>query len=223
MARQFKKIMAVSLFGTISALSFAAPAQAACNGGAYCNASSGQHAAYHPPALSTWSHHNVQTQNYVTAAPRHVTYAKTSPVRYTNVSYSGPVTSSRQAPCPAGSTRQSDGICLSTMSMMSSSHTVAPLTRNIVTGLGVNESLRPTTCPVAVHNPSGAKVLGCYNVVKPKPIVRTVVRTVPTVYRVVRPIVYVQRPVPVCNTCCTPTKIKSRYGAIGPAAPKCGW
>lgn len=90
---------------------------------------------------------------------------------------------------------------------------MAPLTRTTLSGLGVNESLQATNCPVSVHNPSGAKVLGCYNVVKPKPVVRTVVRTVPTVYQVVRPIVYVRYPVPVCNTCCTPETVYSRYGS----------
>jgi len=57
-----------------------------------------------------------------------------------------------------------------------------------VPGLGLNESLRPTTCPTAVHNPEGGQVLGCYNVVKPVPQT--------TYYRVVRPIIYVRYPVP---------------------------
>jgi len=55
-------------------------------------------------------------------------------------------------------------------------------------GLGHNESLRPTTCPTAVHNPEGGQVLGCYNVVKAVPQT--------TYYRVVRPVIYVRYPVP---------------------------
>ena len=96
-----------------------------------------------------------------------------------------------------------------------------------MSGLGANESLQPTSCPVSVHNPGGAKVLGCYNVIKPKPVVRTVVRkvvhTVPTVYQVVRPVIYVRTPVPVCNTCCTPKTVFSRYGGPVQAASSCGW
>jgi len=90
----------------------------------------------------------------------------------------------------------------------------APLTQSIVSGLGVNESLQATTCPVSVHNPNGAEVLGCYNIVKPQPapqpVTRSVVRSVRTVYQVVRPIVYVRYPVPV--TCGGPTVINTRYG-----------
>lgn len=59
-------------------------------------------------------------------------------------------------------------------------------------GLGANESLRPTTCPVSVYNPTGAEVLGCYSVVKTQPTV-----TVQNYIRVVRPIIYVRYPVAV--------------------------
>lgn len=58
-----------------------------------------------------------------------------------------------------------------------------------VAGLGLNESLRPTSCPVNVYNPNGGQVLGCYNVVKPVPQT--------TYYRIVRPVIYVRYPVPV--------------------------
>lgn len=94
-------------------------------------------------------------------------------------------------------------------------------------GLGSNESLRPTTCPVAVHNPGGNAVLGCYNVVKQwtPPTVhyqhhqgyqyqyhRPAPR--PIAYRVVRPIIYVRYPVPVCVTGCPPQRHhRSRYGS----------
>lgn len=59
-------------------------------------------------------------------------------------------------------------------------------------GLGANESLTPTTCPVNVYNPNGNEVLGCYNVVKTTPPVQ-----VQNYIRVVRPIIYVRYPVPV--------------------------
>lgn len=57
-----------------------------------------------------------------------------------------------------------------------------------VPGLGSNESLQSTDCPVNVYNPTGARVLGCYNVVKQVPQTNYV--------RVVRPIIYVRTPVP---------------------------
>lgn len=56
-----------------------------------------------------------------------------------------------------------------------------------VPGLGSNESLQSTNCPVDVYNPTGARVLGCYNVVKQVPQTNYV--------RVVRPVVYVRYPV----------------------------
>lgn len=76
-------------------------------------------------------------------------------------------------------------------------------------GLGYNESLRPTTCPTAVYNPNGGKVLGCYNVVKP------VAQT--SYYRIVRPVIYVRYPVPVAvpqygYSQCGSKNNASRYG-----------
>lgn len=132
--------------------------------------------------------------------------------------------STSTAPCPAGSTKQSDGTCLSTTPGFSTTEIAsAPLTSSIIGGLGVNESLQPTTCPVAVHNPEGAQVLGCYNVVKPVPApvvqTRTIVQTVPTVYQVVRPVVYLRYPVPV--PCGAPQVINARYG-FGNVGRRCG-
>jgi len=253
MARQFTKKLAVSFLGTLSTLAFAGTAQADCGHGTYCQSAAAPSSVYHPPALSTWSqhhgvnrvghhasssHHNASAPRAITyaSAPRSTSYTSSSYTSTAPISYSTSRAVSRAA-CPAGSTRQADGICLSTSSRFSSSsisqtysdYSVAPLTRSVVTGLGSNESLRATSCPVSVHNPNGAKVLGCYNVIKPKPVVRTVVRTVPTVYQVVRPVVYVRTPVPVCNTCCTPKKVFSRYGgpniASGYNQPvsRCGW
>ena len=76
-----------------------------------------------------------------------------------------------------------------------------------VPGLGLNESLQATNCPVNVHNPDGARVLGCYNVVKPVPQT--------SYYQVVRPVVYVRYPVPVAVpyfSGCTVVTNTSRYG-----------
>lgn len=67
----------------------------------------------------------------------------------------------------------------------------APLSSSYkLAGLGASESLTPTSCPVAVHNPAGARVLGCYSVSRPKP------KTVTHYTRVVRPVIYVRYPVP---------------------------
>lgn len=83
-------------------------------------------------------------------------------------------------------------------------------------GLGHNERLHPTTCPVAVHNPQRHQVAGCYKVVKqwtPPKVHRPVPQQV--FYRVVRPIIYVRYPVPVCVTGpCAPQHYgRSRYGS----------
>lgn len=88
-------------------------------------------------------------------------------------------------------------------------------------GLGINESLTPTNCPVNVHNPSGGKVLGCYSVVKPRPPVM-----VQRAVRVVRPIIYVRYPVPVAVPGCTRTVVNySRYNHAnyGHSYGRCGW
>ena len=78
-----------------------------------------------------------------------------------------------------------------------------------VPGLGYNESLQATNCPVNVYGSGEGTVLGCYNVVKPVPQT--------TYYRVVRPVVYVRYPVPVAvpyTSPCHTYKISSRYGDL---------
>jgi len=78
---------------------------------------------------------------------------------------------------------------------------------NTISGLGANESLQATNCPVNVYGAGEGTVLGCYNVVKPVPQT--------TYYRVVRPVVYVRYPVPVAvpyTSPCHTYKIHSRYG-----------
>jgi len=250
MARQFTKKLAVTCLGTLSTLAFAGVAQADCHSGTHCHSgsSTATHSAYNPPALSTWSgqrstsyssgsssnSYNTGTAIRYSSAPSRTStsYSSATYAAAPSTRYQISTRAASRAACPAGSTRQADGICLSSSAGYSSSsisstysdYSVAPLTRSVVSGLGANESLQATTCPVSVHNPSGAKVLGCYNVVKPQPVVRTVVRSVPTVYQVVRPVIYVRTPVPVCNTCCTPKKVFSRYGGLAQTqASRCGW
>jgi len=90
-------------------------------------------------------------------------------------------------------------------------------------GLGANESLQATNCPVNVYNPEGAKVLGCYNVVKPTVKYVPQTYTYATFYQVVRPVIYVRYPVPVgvpvYSACCNVRTVyrckpggSSRYG-----------
>ncbi len=88
-----------------------------------------------------------------------------------------------------------------------------------VPGLGANESLQATNCPVNVYGSGEGQVLGCYNVVKPVPQT--------TYYRVVRPVVYVRYPVPVAvpyTSPCHTYKISSRYGDFHHRGyrPRCG-
>lgn len=84
-----------------------------------------------------------------------------------------------------------------------------------VPGLGYNESLQATNCPVNVYGAGEGRVIGCYNVVKPVPQT--------TYYRVVRPVIYVRYPVPVpvpyTSLCHTITHY-SRYGDFGHYGPR---
>lgn len=83
-------------------------------------------------------------------------------------------------------------------------------------GLGHNERLHPTRCPVAVQNPQHHQVAGCYKVVKqwtPPQVHQPAPHRV--YYRVVRPVIYVRYPVPVCVTgpCAPQPYQRSRYGS----------
>lgn len=194
--------------------------------------------------------------------------------------------------CPSGSTRSSDGFCISAGSSSSvgvsnstssasvgytsppsmapamggtssasveytsppsmapsvgrGSSTIVPFQTSVnnisslrIDGMGSNEFLSETSCPTSVYNPGGAKVLGCYSVVKPvpAPVYRPAPVVVPQTYyqqvRVVRPIIYVRYPVP------TPVPVPiyqynyqvsgcgmaySRYGNNWPRMGSgCGW
>ena len=182
-----------------------------------------------------------------------------------STSYSSYGSSSRTAPCPAGSSRSSDGLCMSnssgsvgtsyssssyssasaplgsythttgytstgsTYSSSTSNAQIVPFTTTVsnisnyrVPGMGANEYLSPTECPVSVYNPNGGKVLGCYSVVKPKPVVRTQVRY--NTVRVVRPVIYVRYPVPVAVPVIRPTcGVVTSYSRYGNYWPRAGW
>jgi len=85
-----------------------------------------------------------------------------------------------------------------------------------LTGLGYNESLQMTNCPTTVHGAAhGARVLGCYNVVKPVPQTNYV--------RVVRPIIYVRYPVPVPVPVTSPCGVVTHYSRYGGSGPQGGW
>ncbi len=82
-----------------------------------------------------------------------------------------------------------------------------------IAGLGPNERLCPTKCPVNVYNPEGGKVLGCYNVCKPvQPVQHTYVQQW---VRVVRPVIYVRYPVPTP----VPVAVPTCYAPVMPMAP----
>ncbi len=115
--------------------------------------------------------------------------------------------------------------------------TTTNISNHKIAGMGENEFLTPTTCPVNVYTPSGAKVLGCYAVAKPAPTRVRVRVTTPSVrtVRVVRPIIYVRYPVPVpvpfpvytgynrysgYTSSCS-TQYATRYGYNWPGRP-CG-
>ncbi|WP_427453158.1 hypothetical protein [Litorimonas sp. WD9-15] len=146
----------------------------------------------------------------------------------TGASYSLNGTSSRYSPSTAYTTSMSTVEADSTYGTgsISESYTTTETygfsgATNSVAGLGYNESLQATSCPVNVYGTSsGSTVLGCYNVVKPVPQT--------TYYRVVRPVIYVRYPVavPTCRTQCCEPIIRggsSRYGGYGPQGGYSGY
>lgn len=187
MSRIFTTVAAIAATTLMSSAAFAG-----CNSGTYCT-SSGHSSTL--PSLSSWSGPSYATNNSSN-------YSTTSSYSYgSSNSYSGTV-SSAYADSTYGTGSISNAHAGGDVQMYGFSGST-----NSVPGLGINESLQATSCPVSVHNPSGAKVLGCYNVVKPVPQT--------TYYRVVRPVVYVRYPVPVAVpywSGCTVVTHTSRYG-----------
>ena len=176
-------ITTIAAFAATTLMSSAA--FAGCNG-TYCTSSSQS-----LPSLSSWS-----GSSHSTSPATNTAYSYG-----TSNSYTGTV-SSAYADAKYGTGSISNAYEGSDVELFGFSGSTTS-----VAGLGAGESLQATSCPVSVHNPSGGKVLGCYNVVKPVPQT--------TYYRVVRPVVYVRYPVPVAVpyfSGCTVVTHTSRYG-----------
>jgi len=206
MSRIITTIAAIAATALMSSTAFAG-----CNSGPYCTSGSST-----LPSLSSWSGSSYET------APSYSTSSYTTSPSY---SYSS---SSSYSADPMYNTAYSYGTSNTYAGTVSPSYADATYgtgsisnayegsdvelfgfsgSTSSVAGLGAGESLQATSCPVSVYNPSGGKVLGCYNVVKPVPQT--------TYYRVVRPVVYVRYPVPVAvpyMSGCSVVTHASRYG-----------
>ena len=181
----------------VATLSLAGVASASCGAGTYC----GQTSSMAQP-ISIWS--GQSNASYASSS-----YAPSQ--SYSTQSYSSPAystMSSYQADSTYGTGSISQTYSDTNTHSFSGSTTSVP-------GLGYNESLQATNCPVNVYGSGEGKVLGCYNVVKPVPQ--------QTYYRVVRPVIYVRYPVPVAvpyTSPCNTVKHYSRYGDFGTRAPR---
>ena len=168
---------------TIATLSLASAASAGCGNGLYCGDAGAS-------TSSAWSSHG---SSYDAGSTY---WAPSSSSSYSTTMSSGQA----DATYGTGSISQTyTGAASDTYGFHGSTQGLA--------GLGANESLQATNCPVNVYGAGDGQVLGCYNVVKPVPQT--------TYYRVVRPIVYVRYPVPVAvpyYSPCHTYKIHSRYG-----------
>ena len=169
----------------VATLSLASVASAGCGAGLYCGDSSAG------TSLSSWSGHSSGSQSWGSAT----SYAPSQSFSTTMSSFE------------ADSTYGTGSISETYSAPSTYSFSGSPAS---VPGLGANESLRATNCPVNVHGAGEGQVIGCYNVVKP------VART--SYYRVVRPVIYVRYPVPVAvpyTSPCHTVKHYSRYGGFG--------
>jgi len=173
----------------VATLSLAGVASAQCGAGTYC----GQSSFSSVPSISSWTGNTGSS--------------------WTNSGGSNfSVLSSQQADASYGTGSISDTFSDTNTFNFSGSTASVP-------GLGHNESLQATNCPVNVYGAGEGRVLGCYNVVQPVPQT--------TYYRVVRPVVYVRYPVPVAvpyTSPCHTFEIKSRYGDLPgfQGRPSCG-
>jgi hypothetical protein len=182
---------------TFAALSFASLASANCENSLYCGEYGDAHAGHVSsqstlPPLSSWSASSATT----------------------GASYSMNGTSSRYSPSTAYSSTMSSTEADAHYGSGSISQTYSSYdtqsfygSTQSVQGLGANESLQATNCPVNVYGAGEGRVVGCYNVVKPVPQT--------TYYRIVRPVIYVRYPVPVAvpyTSPCLTVKHYSRYG-----------
>ncbi|MEE9346725.1 MAG: hypothetical protein V3U82_00925 [Robiginitomaculum sp.] len=99
----------------------------------------------------------------------------------------------------------------------SNTHNVIVNASQRLPGLGANEMLCPTPCATSVDVPAGGRVIDCFSVCKkaepvyvaPAPVMQTYHRA----YQVVRPVVYVNYPVPVMVPSCPIYDAPSRYGS----------
>lgn len=181
-------VMVSRFFKTVAAtaatLSLAGVASANCGNGLYC----GQTGSSVQP-ISSWTGHTSATQ-------------------FSSASQFAPTQSfSTLSSFEADRTYGTGSISETYSDPSTISFTGSPAS---VPGLGFNERLQATNCPVNVHDNGEGQVVGCYNVVRPVPQT--------TFYRVVRPVVYVRYPVPVAvpytSPCHTVTHY-SRYGGFG--------
>lgn len=194
---------------------------AGCNSGTYCSGGSTL------APLGSWSGTSSMGSSYTMPSYTSSSYSTDSNYgssmtygsSYTGNSYSG-VMSDAEANSTYGTGSISSAYAGGDVELYGFSGSTTS-----VAGLGYGESLQSTNCPVNVYNPSGARVLGCYNVVKQVPQTNYV--------RVVRPVVYVRYPVPTpvavpyyvnnFGGCGVNTNF-SRYGSFGLAGygRRCG-
>ena len=182
----------------------AAPIASASCMGPMCGVNGyGTNDSYTPSHTSSTRYSS--TSSYSSSAPLgsyggHSSYSSHNSVpSYSGTSYS---ISDHEADMRYGSGSVSNSYTLGDDTIVPFTTTTASDSGFRVPGMGSNEFLSPTECPVSVYNPQGGKVLGCYSVSKPAPVKvhvpAPVTVTVPT-YRtvnVVRPIIYVRYPVP---------------------------
>ena len=174
MSRIFTTVAAIAATTLMSSVAFAG-----CNSGTYCNSSSSL------APLSSWSSTSTSGATYTSPSYMSSSYGSgsdySSASSFSGNSFGG-VLSSAEADATYGTGSISSAYEGGNVQMFgfSGSPTSVP-------GLGAGEHLQATNCPVNVYNPTGARVLGCYDVVKQVPQTNYV--------RVVRPVIYVRYPV----------------------------
>ena len=172
---------------TVAALSLASAASAGCGSSMYCGNASASHAS--------------SVSNYgMSSYGANTSYGWSGASSYSPSTSYTTTMSSVQADATYGTGSISDSYSAQDTYGFHGSTQSVP-------GLGMNESLQATNCPVNVYGAGEGTVLGCYNVVKPVPQT--------AYYRVVRPVVYVRYPVPVAvpyTSPCHTVKHFSRYG-----------
>ena len=176
MSRILKTVTTLAVTSLLSSTAYAG-----CNSGTYCN--SGSNLA----PLSSWSGSSTTGSSFSTPSYSSGSSYSSAPSYSSSTSFSsgssfGGVMSSGLADATYGTGSISSAFEGGNVELFGFSGSTAS-----VPGLGSNESLQSTNCPVDVYNPTGARVLGCYNVVKQVPQTNYV--------RVVRPVVYVRYPV----------------------------